>query len=448
MIDGLEAGERIVLSRSGWNCAVGRCLGETTLGRSYEVVLPGRPPTILALMWYRADLTTAAEREALAALVALGPPIARFSWPVDIGVSEGRPGFGYVTTLPDPGLASMLDLRRRGVEPSWRVLARVGVELAGAFAGLHAHGLCYQSFDFADVLVSPTDGAIEVRGWEHLTVVGAGTPPAHGMVAWMAPELSRRERAPDVATDRHTLAVFLFWLLVRHNPFVGAAEKRFELVDEEAARYLWAEHPVFIFDPEDDANAPVPGEHANALTQWPRLPGFLRRLFTRAFTAGLADPDNGRVSENDWREALAWLRDLVVACPVCRAERVLDPEHPDDDGTCPSCGAVNRPPLRLEIHGPGTNDVILVEPGVVLSEHHLNGRRFSYEQSLAMVVAHPTKPRRLGLANRTEVPWQRKSAGTIRTVNPGQTVALSEGVTIDFGHVTANVVARWERGEA
>ena len=441
MIDGLEAGERVVLSRSGWTCIVGRCLGETGLGRAYEVVVPGQPPTILALLWYRADLTTDAERDALAALVAVGAPIARFSWPVDIAVSQHRPGFGYVTTLSTPGLVTMLDLRRRAVEVSWRVLARAGVELAGAFAGLHAHGLCYQSFDFADVLVNPSDGSIELLGWEQVTVVGAGTPPLHGTVGWMAPELSRGERAPDVATDRHTLALFLFWLFVRHNPFAGAAEKRFDVLDEEAAHYLWVEHPVFIFDPEDGSNAPVPGEHANALTLWPLLPGFLRRLFTRAFTSGITDPDNGRVSENDWREALAWLRDLVFACPACGVERVLDPEHPDADGACPSCRAVNRPPLRLEIHGPGTNDVILVEPGVVLSEHHLHGRRFSYEQHLAMVVAHPADPRRLGLANRTEVAWQRKSGGTIRTVKPGQTVALSPGVTIYFGTVTANVVA-------
>ena len=54
--------------------------------------------------------------------------------------------------------------------------------------------------------------------------------------------------------------------------------------------------PLFVFDPADHSNAPVPGDLR--LTWWPVYPRFLRDLFTHTFTVGLADASlGGRVTE-------------------------------------------------------------------------------------------------------------------------------------------------------
>jgi hypothetical protein len=55
---------------------------------------------------------------------------------------------------------------------------------------------------------------------------------------------------------------------------------------------LYGAEPVFIFDPNDHSNEPVPGLHDNALAFWPIYPQFLRDLFIQSFTAGIRDPEN------------------------------------------------------------------------------------------------------------------------------------------------------------
>ena len=51
--------------------------------------------------------------------------------------------------------------------------------------------------------------------------------------------------------------------------------------------------PLFVFDPDDESNRPVPGVHDNVVVIWPALPLFVRRLFTRSFTVGLRDVQGG-----------------------------------------------------------------------------------------------------------------------------------------------------------
>ena len=61
---------------------------------------------------------------------------------------------------------------------------------------------------------------------------------------------------------------------------------------------LYGKNAVFIFDPLDDSNRPLATAHENAYVFWPLYPDFLRRLFTRAFTAGMSDP-LGSIGELD-----------------------------------------------------------------------------------------------------------------------------------------------------
>ena len=88
---------------------------------------------------------------------------------------------------------------------------------------------------------------------------------------------------------------------------------------------LYGTEPLFIFDPADAANRPVPGIHDNPLAYWPLYPQFLRDRFTRAFTAGLHDPHE-RVRESEWRAALMQLRDAILYCGQCGAENFYDGE--------------------------------------------------------------------------------------------------------------------------
>ena len=87
---------------------------------------------------------------------------------------------------------------------------------------------------------------------------------------------------------------------------------------------LYGTEPLFIFDPADDSNAPDPQYQRNALAFWNVYPGFLRDVFTRAFTDGIADPQHGRVRESNWRAVMVRLRDSIVYCTHCNAENFHD----------------------------------------------------------------------------------------------------------------------------
>jgi len=85
-------------------------------------------------------------------------------------------------------------------------------------------------------------------------------------------------------------------------------------LDVPAMNQLYGTEPVFIFDPGDDSNRPVPGYQDNAIVSWPIYPQFLRDLFTKSFTSGIKDPKNGRVRESEWRIAMVKLRDSIIYC--------------------------------------------------------------------------------------------------------------------------------------
>jgi serine/threonine protein kinase len=147
---------------------------------------------------------------------------------------------------------------------------------------------------------------------DNVAVTGTAGGGVLGTPRFMAPEIVRGEARPSTDTDLFSLAVLLFYMFALNHPLEGQKEAEIRCFDLPAMNKLYGFEPRFIFDPDDDANRPVPGYHDNALLFWPLYPPFLRDLFTRAFTAGLRDPKNGRVRESEWRKAFVQLRDAIA----------------------------------------------------------------------------------------------------------------------------------------
>jgi DNA-binding helix-hairpin-helix protein with protein kinase domain len=149
----------------------------------------------------------------------------------------------------------------------------------------------------------------------------------------MAPEVVRGEAPVSWRSDRHSLAVLLFFLFMRGHPLDGKDTDPGAGDESEVALRAFGLEPVFVFDPGDNSNRPVPG--GQVLYWWPIYPRFIRALFERAFTTGLSDPAAGRVTEEQWLSALARLEDCVATCS-CRASVLRDPEDPGQ--RCWNCG--------------------------------------------------------------------------------------------------------------
>ena len=85
-----------------------------------------------------------------------------------------------------------------------------------------------------------------------------------------------------------------------HHPLEGRREREIACLDlrrdEEALRHRGAFH----LRSEAWREPARAGVHNNATLFWNLYPGYVRDIFTRAFTEGLRDP-SARVRESEWR---------------------------------------------------------------------------------------------------------------------------------------------------
>ncbi len=411
--------------------AIEQFLGGGGQGEVYRATLGGKP---LALKWYFKENASPQQKAALETLIKRGAPTPRFLWPMDLVTSPAVAGFGYLMPLREPRYRGLVELMTRQIDPSFQALISACLELSHSFLQLHARGLCYRDINFGNVFLDSENGDILICDNDNVTVNGAQWSGVIGTPRFMAPEIVRGTALPDTQTDLYSLSVLLFYMLMLAHPLEGRREAGIHALDLAAMNRIYGSEPVFIFDPADDSNRPVPGIHDNALTYWGLYPQFLRDLFTRAFTAGLREPRD-RVRENEWRGALANLRDWVLYCPNCGAENFYDPEslrkNNGQPRPCWSCDGAIRLPYRVRID----KTIVLLNHDSRLYPHHIDPQRpFDFSAPAAEMVQHPQDPAIWGLKNRTGDTWRLTLAdGSVKTVEPGRSAQLAVGVRIHFG---------------
>ncbi len=315
--------------QAGLPVSVGERVSE---GDAFTVYRASAGDARLAVSWYPDLPGTRSLAKLLTWLVDIGSPHPAFTWPIDTVKSEEMPGFGLIMPLPAPGLESLGQLLSRAESPSFPVLISIARQLVSAFEGLHEAAMCYRDIGLGTILVDADQGAvalvdIDAIAPDHSERYFGSTSP------FMAPEVVRGEAPVSWRSDRHSLAVLLFFLFMHGHPLDGSTTDPDAGDESEVALRAFGLEPVFVFDPENDVNRPAPGEQV--LLWWPVYPRFVRALFERAFTTGLSDPSSGRVTEEQWLCALARLEDCV-GTGSCRASVFRDPDDPARP--CWNCG--------------------------------------------------------------------------------------------------------------
>jgi DNA-binding helix-hairpin-helix protein with protein kinase domain len=430
-----NAGARVRLAGSGRECRVDGLLGEGGQGSVFLARDSSPAAPEYALKWYLPWAATVSQRRAIETLVDRGAPGAQFLWPIDVAESDDVGGFGYVMPLRPPGYVGLADLMSGRVDAGFRQLSTLGMGLAHAFLLLHNEGFCYRDISFGNAFFEPASGESVVCDNDNVGVDGVTTSAVRGTPYFMAPEVLRGDADPSADTDRFSLAVLLFYILMVHHPFEGSQVLQFACWDEQALQELFGTHPVFVFDPDDASNRPVAGLHDNVLTFWPIYPEFLRALFVTSFTSGVRDPRNGRVPDGVWRASMARLRDAIMYCQRCGKECFFD-----EQGAPPLCWncrrAVRVPPrLRLARH------TLMLNHDARVYGHHLLSD-YDFTTVVAEVEQNPTQPAQWGLRNVGSERWTVVSpGGSEHEVRPGRAIALRSGLQIDFGARTGEVVA-------
>lgn len=431
-------GQTVWLEIAGERCEIKELIGSGGQGQVYHASINGQD---CALKWYFSQSATNEQREAIERLVHKGPPNDRFLWPLDIALCQDQPSFGYLMPLREPRYRGMAELMTREIDPTFRTLTTVALELADSFLRLHSLGLCYSDISFANIFLDPVTGEISICDNDNVAVDGKGKSGMLGTPRFMAPEIVRNESRPNISTDLYSLSVILFYMLMLHHPLEGRREQEIVCLDFTAMQKIYGSDPLFIFDPKLGANRPVAGIHNNATLFWNFYPGYVRDIFTRAFTEGLRDP-SARVRESEWRTVFTRMRDQIFYCHKCGAENFLTNEgdlpEPLMEQECWLCREITIPPMRLRL---GHHSIVMNQD-TLLYPHHLDAnRRNDYSEILAEMVPHPKRTNVWGLKNVSPQTWTSISpSGTSVEVASGRSVSLVPGLRIRFGSMEGTVL--------
>ncbi|WP_010581947.1 protein kinase domain-containing protein [Schlesneria paludicola] len=422
-------------SESGQPITVEGLLGSGGQGEVWQAMWKGAPH---ALKWYYPHTATPEQLAQLRKLAHKGAPDSRFLWPLDIIPNASNlAGFGYVMKLRAPQFRGVIDLMARRSEPTFRVLSTVGLQLAECYLHLHAKGQCYCDISFGNVFWNDQTGDVLICDNDNVIENGE-TAAVAGTIGFMAPEVTTGSTPPSIKTDKHSLAVLLFYIFMLHHPLRGMKEEEIKALDSLAKRRIYGEQPIFIFDPNDDTNRPHPLHHKVVQNFWPIYPQFLQSIFTTAFTDGLKDPD-ARVTENQWRAAMVRLRDSIVYCG-CGAENFYDQDQLKQHGTskpCWACGNSVTLPFRIRLG----RSVVMLNSDTKLFPHHIDSsREYDFSTPVAEVSRHPRDHQRWGLKNLGLLKWTMcDTSSNVRDVQPGQSAELAQGVKINFGQTECEI---------
>jgi DNA-binding helix-hairpin-helix protein with protein kinase domain len=428
----LRPGARLRCANLSEPLEVIRLLGRGGQGEVVEVAFAGER---LAAKWYHPGFV-ARDPELMDRLrdsIRATAPSPAFLWPMTLlqpaaaSVAElGLPGrsFGYLMHLRPPDYVGAVEHEAARLTISLRDVVRACFFLAEAFDRLHSRGLCYKDISTGNLFLRPQDGRILICDNDNVAVTGAGRGAALGTPGFMAPEVLLGQARPSSGSDLFSLAVLLFRLLTRSDPFKGRLELPIRCLDLLAQRQLYGVDPVFLFDPRDERNRPDPEVHRAACVTWPIYPPPLQRRFQQTFGPGLREPGR-RVLTGQWCETLAAVLDQRLLCPHCGQEVFGSGDGRDH---CWACGgAIAAVPRLLLPRG-----TVLAQPGNELHAHHFDPLALeALEAPLARVEAHPGDPRILGLLNGGDQPWSADLAeGGAVVVEPGRRCSLARAVRI------------------
>lgn len=380
-------------------------LGAGGQGTVYRVKYDGKPK---ALKWYHPSIFKTQEKlerfyENVSTNVENGSPSEEFLWPED--VTEIKHGsFGYIMDLRPPRFheLSKLLVGKRVRFKNYAVRVEAMLNLVSAFRVLHNQGYAYQDLNDGNFFFDPNTGECLICDNDNALYQGNHTGIL-GKQRYMAPEIVLGQKLPDKATDRFSMAVILFMMMVAYHPLEGQYSTP-PCMTREYERKFYGEAPVFIFDPKDTRNRPRPELGAHAVALWNELPDYMQEAFVTSFSAECMtfDPEKkrygkARMIEREWIALLSRFRSSVYTC-ACGEEFFIG-KLP---ARCPKCGREARVWNMLKLK----KYAIPLYPGVKLRRSQV--AECTDREALDVVLSvysKSGKPLEYFISNDTESAW-------------------------------------------
>lgn len=393
-------------------------------GEVYKVLFRGEHK---ALKWYTCVFQNIKEfRNNLKANVNAQSPAKEFLWPLAV-TKKCYGSFGYVMDLIPDGYYEVDQFRMANVKfSSFKAAVEACIQINSAFRTLHLNGYAYQDLSGGNFVIDPVKGNVLICDNDNVAPDGVSTGIL-GTPGFMAPEVVAGKSMPNKRSDQFSMAVLFFILLCANHPLEGKRWNDITLLSPEDSMRLYGTDPLFIYDPEDSSNAPVPGVHNNVLMRWSFLPEYMRDIFIKAFSRQAMENPSRRVNEIDWLQALCRFRSDIVKCknPECGGEVFLNNAASTQ---CDCCGTVYNVSNKIML----PMYEIPVVPKARIYQCQLG--TCSLEEALRPVAVMVSKEGKPGIKNKSGMIWAATTPGGKRKkVEPDDVIPIKPGITFKVG---------------
>lgn len=398
-------------------------------GTVYKVSYNGKE---YALKWYHVGVFKGKEKDFYANLennIAKGAPTDAFLWP--LGITEVQNGsFGYIMDIRPSGYEELTNFfvgskKKQQVRfKSFAAISTAAINIIQAFRELHNRGYSYQDINNGNFFIDPANGGVLICDNDNVSPYGTNLG-IMGKQRWMAPEIVTMQCDPDKQADRFSLAVVLFRLLFINHPLEGRYSTP-PCMTKELERKYYGSDPVFVYDPVDTKNRPVPGTDHNLKIFWNVYPQYIKNLFVRAFSQDVMHKRKARVLEKEWLDAFFRLRAETGICPNCKYEMFYTAEGVN---TCFECQKPVAKPAQLAF----ANVTLPMYKGMKIYMWHVDSTLDDITTVVGEVVANPQNPSILGVRNISTATWKVKLPdGSERPLAPNNVVPIKNGFVVDF----------------
>ena len=410
-------------------------LGEGGQGIVYKVLLDGKE---YALKWYTNSAISNNDTfyKNLKVNINSGSPSAKFLWPLYLTQKQNG-SYGYIKNLRPAGYNEFSEflVAKKVFFDSHVAQINAAINITEAFRDLHRKGYSYQDLNDGNFFINSKSGDVLICDNDNVAANGENLG-VKGKARYMAPEIVRNISSPDKYSDYFSLAVILFELMFFSHPLEGERVIKHPCLTEEIELKLYGKEPIFIFDPQNNANRPVDGVHNNAITFWKKYPEFIKDIFRKAFSYKAMDSNDldaarhKRVIDNDWRKAFVSLRSMLVMCPGCSNELFLN-MNGETKCTNKKC---SRTIQKLNwISFLDDKYKIPIYPGVKIYKCMTDDLSDDISTVVGEISTHPTKPGVLGLKNNDILPWEIVlKDGSFKMLEPGKNISIGTIAEIKF----------------
>ena len=423
----LKVGDSVKM-KNGETAKVLAELGSGGQGTVYKVSYNGKE---YALKWYHKGAFKGNEKAFYNNLednIEKGAPTKDFLWP--LGITDVYGGvFGYIMEMRPAGFHELTEFfvgtkKQKQVHfKSFSALTNAAVNIIQGFRSLHNNGYSYQDINDGNFFIDPSNGNVLICDNDNVSPFGTNLGIL-GKQRYMAPEVVTGDKDPDTETDRFSLAVILFRLLYINHPLEGRYSTPPCMTKELEKRY-YGEKPIFVYDPNDDRNRPVPGTDNNLRKFWPVYPEYIRDLFVKAFSHDLMMGKKPRIIERVWIDAFMKMKGSIIQCPKCGEETFLIGQGANK---CIECNTMIPAPNALSF----SMVTLPLYPGVKIMLYHADPSQNDVYTQIGEVVANPSDRNLFGIRNVSKMSWKIiLPSGGQRALVPGSVVPIKKDFIIE-----------------